>query len=457
MTLPKGKTPETSGSERVSTKQRRIAELARGAPGMVLTTLAHHIDMDWMQEAWRRTRKDGAVGVDGQDAKEFAADLEGNLSRLLEAIRSGSYRAPPVRRVYIPKADGSQRPIGIPTFADKVAQRAVAMLLEAVYEQDFLDCSYGFRPGRSARQAVDAVQTQIKMWSSAGGGWVLEVDVKSFFDTLDFAHLRRILSQRVRDGVVERMIGKWLHAGVLESGAVTHPTQGTPQGGVISPMLSNIFLHTVVDIWFAQHVLPGLDGEARLVRYADDLVIMFRRKEDAVRVKELLSDRMQQYGLTLHPTKTRLVRFTNPHRWVRRPTPGGYPESFDFLGFTFYWGQGLQTRAYVGRWIVKTKTARKSLTRALSSVRTWIRRHRHRPVRWQWEELQKKVRGHYGYFQRPGNSPSLRCFVNEVIAAWRKWLGRRSHKAHGTWAWMRELLTRYPLMPPPTACLVAHA
>lgn len=223
----------TSSADRISPKLARIAELARRSPDMVFTTLFHHVDMDWMREAYRRTRKDGAVGVDGQDAAAFAAELEGNLRRLLDAAKSGTYRAPPVRRVHIPKGDGSQtRPIGIPTFGDKVLQRAVAMLLEAVYEQDFLACSFGFRPGRSAHGALDAVREGLL---SMGGAWVLEVDLRKFFDTLEHHHVRDMLSQRVRDGVVTRLIGKWLNAGVMESGAVTRPDEGTPQGGVITP------------------------------------------------------------------------------------------------------------------------------------------------------------------------------------------------------------------------------
>lgn len=230
----------TPRADTISPKLARIAELARQAPDMVFTTLFHHVDIEWMREAYRRTRKDGAVGVDGQDAAAFAADLEGNLQRLLDAAKSGTYRAPPVRRVHIPKGDGSQtRPIGIPTFGDKVLQRAVAMLLGVVYEQDFQDCSYGFRPGRSAHGALDALRGGIL---STGGAWVLEVDLRKFFDTLEHHHIRGMLSQRVRDGVVTRLVGKWLNAGVMESGGVTHPEEGTPQGGVVSPLLANVFL-----------------------------------------------------------------------------------------------------------------------------------------------------------------------------------------------------------------------
>jgi group II intron reverse transcriptase/maturase len=233
MELLEGTMQETLGSESVFTKLKRIAKLAKDKPEAALTTLAHHMDLEWLREAHRRTRKDGAVGVDGETSEAYAAQLEENLRSLLERAKSGTYRAPPVLRVHIPKGDGKQsRPIGIPTFEDKVLQRAVHMVLEAVYEQDFLDCSYGFRPGRSAHQMLADLQHQtVRM----AGGWILEVDIKKFFDTLDHKHLREILQQRVRDGVLLRLIGKWLNAGVLEAGAVHHPEEGTPQGGVISP------------------------------------------------------------------------------------------------------------------------------------------------------------------------------------------------------------------------------
>src|SRR5271167_970212 len=226
----------------VSTKQRRIAELARQSPEMGFTSLAYFIDIDWLREAYRRTRKDGAVGVDGENGKDYAVNLEDNLQSLLERAKSGTYQAPPVRRTYIPKAGSATetRPLGIPTFEDKVLQRAVVMVLETIYEQDFLDCSYGFRPGRSAHQALEALRQQTM---DMKGGWIVEVDVRKFFDTLTHAHLRAFLQQRVRDGVLLRLIGKWLQAGVLEEGTWTTTEAGSPQGGVISPMLANVYLH----------------------------------------------------------------------------------------------------------------------------------------------------------------------------------------------------------------------
>jgi group II intron reverse transcriptase/maturase len=273
---------ETSSSERISTKLEAIAELARRMPDAVLTSLAHHIDMDLLKEAYRVTRKDAAPGVDGQTAEQYAVGLDENLRSLCDRLKSGTYRAPALRRVRIPKADGkSMRPIAIPTLEDKVLQRAVTMVLEAVYEQDFLPSSYGFRPGRSAHQALQALwEATMKM----GGGWVLDVDIQGFFESMDHGYLRGFLDHRVRDGVLRRAIDKWLKAGVLEHGQISYPDQGTPQGGVISPLLANIYLHEVLDVWWHREVVARLAGQACLIRYADDFVIVCAREQDARRV-----------------------------------------------------------------------------------------------------------------------------------------------------------------------------
>jgi len=266
---------ETSSSQTVSTKLERIANLAKQVPAP-LTTLAHHIDIEWLREAHRRTRKDGARGVDGQSAEQYERDLEGNLEVLLGRVKAGTYRAPPVRRVYIPKGDGQQRPLGIPTYEDKVLQRAVAMMLEVIYEQEFLDCSYGFRPGRSAHQALGVLRDTVMEMK---GAWVLEVDVQKYFDTIDHEQLRNVLHRRIGDGAIHRLIGKWLNAGVMEEGEHRRTDSGTPQGGVISPMLANIFLHDVLDTWFERDVRPRLRGRAKLVRFADDCAPRRREKE----------------------------------------------------------------------------------------------------------------------------------------------------------------------------------
>jgi group II intron reverse transcriptase/maturase len=344
--------------------------------------------------------------------------------------------------VHIPKGSDptATRPIGIPTLEDKVLQRAVLMLLEAVYEQDFVEGSYGFRPGRSALQALEALKTTLERWN---GGWVLEIDIERFFDTLDHGHLRTMLHQRVRDGVVLRLIGKWLNAGVFEAGAVTYPEQGSPQGGVVSPLLANVYLHEVLDRWFEEQVKPRLRGRAQLIRYADDAALVFSDEQDARRVVDVLAKRFGKYGLTLHPKKTRLVAFSRPSQ---TPPSGGVlataPESFDMLGFTHVW-----KRSRFGRWMVGRRTSRSRLSRALGRIREWCREHRHDPVCEQHATLSQKVRGHYAYFGLRGNSEGIDRFAQEVQRIWHKWLSRRG-SGRMTWERFKALLTRFPLPPP---------
>lgn len=419
----------------VSTKQLRIAMLARQMPGVALTSLSHHIDIDWMKEAYRRTRKDGATGVDGLTARDYEVRLEANLQSLLDRAKTGAYRAPPVRRVHIPKGDGkSTRPIGIPTFEDKVLQRAAAMVLEEVYEQEFFDCSHGFRPARSPHTAL---QSFWKQMMNMRGGWVVEVDIRKFFDTLDHNHLQQIVRQRVRDGVLLRLIGKWLNAGVMDSGVLSYSEAGTPQGGVISPLLANIYLHEVLDRWFEAEVKPRLHGRAFLVRYADDFVIGFSHEVDARRVLAVLPKRFGKYGLALHPDKTRLLRFYPPRR--RRDGSFDEPESFDLLGFTHRW---MLSRK--GKWFIGRGTAKGRLQRSLKAVAEWCRDHRHRPVREQHRTLSQKLRGHFGYYGITGNQRSLIRFRVGVRNIWRKWLGRRSTQRL-YWAEFARLLQLFPL------------
>lgn len=435
-----GKMREPQTSTNISTKLERIAKLAREAPDMAFRTLAHHIDIEWLHEAYRRTRKDGAVGVDRQSAEEYATNLEDNLRSLLDRAKSGTYRAPPVRRTHIPKANGEEtRPIGIPTFEDKVLQRAVAMVLEAIYEQDFLNCSYGFRPKRSAHQALADVWRQTM---NVGGGWVLEIDIRQFFDSVDHQMLREILSRRVRDGVLLRLIGKWLNAGVLERGQVSYPAKGTPQGGVISPILANIFLHEVLDTWFHREVIPRLSGTARLFRYADDAVLLFSEERDAERVMEVLPKRFGRFGLTLHPVKTRLIDFRHPKRFSPKSEPSG-PSTFDLLGFTHFWGKTLK-----GKHAVKRRTAKDRFRRALKRIADWCRGNCHVEVSVQHKALGEKLRGHYQYFGITGNSRALSAFLYQVHRTWRRWLNRRSQRGSLTWDRMNRMLERYPLPPP---------
>ena len=424
----------TQSSEDISPKLQRIAKQAKERPELGFTTLAHHIDEQWLREAHRLVRKDGAVGVDGQSAGEYEANLEENLRSLLNRAKSGKYRAPPVRRVHIPKGDGSKtRPLGVPTFEDKILQRAVVMLLEPIYEQDFVDWSYGFRRGRSQHQMLDRVWKGVMRM---GGGWVIEVDVQSFFDELDHGHLREFFGRRVRDGVLVRLLGKWLKAGVLEDGAVRRTESGTPQGGVVSPLLANIYLHYVFDQWFEEEVKPRLRGQAFAVRWADDIVIVCAQESDADRVMKVLPKRFERYGLRLHPAKTRKVDF-------RQPPGGDGPGTFDLLGFTHYWGKSRR-----GRWIVRKRTARDRFARAARRLWEWCRRNRHRPVAEQHAKLTQKLRGHDAYYGVTGNAERLKELRRAAARAWQYWLNRRSQRARMTWERFKRLQQRFPLPAP---------
>lgn len=303
----------------VSTRQQHIAATAKKYAGSPLTTLSHHIDLLWLREAYGRVRRDSAPGVDGQTVAEYGENLEANLKSLLARAKNGTYRAPPVKRVHIPKSETETRPIGLPTVEEKVLTRAVTMLLEPVYEQDFLDCSYGFRPGRSPHQALDAVRTAVM---GMGGGWVLDVDVRKYFDTIPKQLLREVLNRRVRDGVINRLIGKWLNAGVWEAGKVTYPEAGTPQGSVISPCLSNVYLHEVLDCWFERVIKPQLRGKAELIRFADDCVP--RAKDDmmyvvlCVTVKPMRESKAPRDRLTGAGLKSPLAAVVKSHGRERR-------------------------------------------------------------------------------------------------------------------------------------------
>jgi RNA-directed DNA polymerase len=434
--------PGTSRPETVSTRQQRIATLAKQSPEMGFTSLNQHLDLTWLYEAYARTRKDGAPGIDGQTGADYEVGLYEKLQSLLDRAQSGTYRAPPVRRRHIPKGtSGDTRPIGIPTFEDKVLQRGVVMILEAIYEQDFSESSFGFRPGRSAHQALEVLRNETMR---TAGGWMLEVDIRKFFDMLDHSHLRQFLRLRVRDGVLLRLIDKWLNAGVLEDGVLTHPDEGSPQGGVISPLLANIYLHYVLDDWFANEVEPRLKGRAFLIRYADDFVLGFTREEDARQVLSQLAERFGQYGLTLHPEKTRLVRFQHPQRRgsLSDPSPPEGPGTFDLLGFTHYWG-----RTRKGGWVVKRKTAADRLRRALRKIAQWCRLNRHLEIAVQHQKLCQKIRGHYAYYGITGNFYTLSEFLEHVTVLWQKWLSRRTRKSWLAWPAMRRLLACYPLPP----------
>jgi group II intron reverse transcriptase/maturase len=310
------------------------------------------------------------------------------------------------------------------------------MLLEPILEADFSDSSYGFRPRRSPHQALAALW---KHTMAGRGGWVLEVDLRKFFDTLCHDHLRTFFQKRVRDGVITRLLGKWLKAGIMEDGNLSYADSGSPQGGVISPLAANAYLHYVLDDWFECEVRPRLRGRAQLVRFADDFVIVFEHESDARRVLDVLPKRFEKYGLAIHPDKTKLIDF-------RRPTDSDPPSgerpvrSFDFLGFTHYWGRSRQ-----GKWVVKRKTMSARLTKAVRAIGDWCRTHRHLPVREQHAKLGPKIRGHYAYYGITGNGHKLECFLFLVTRVWKRWLSRRHRKRTMTWARFAPLLARYPL------------
>jgi group II intron reverse transcriptase/maturase len=405
----------------------------------VFTSLNHYLDVEWLKAAYERVKPDSAPGVDGLSWADYGKDLEKNLLSLLDRAKSGSYVAPLVKRVHLPKPDGKEtRPIGMPTIENKVLERAVVMLLEPIYEQDFKYFSYGFRPRRSAHEALACIWSQCMTQRIK---WILDVDVRKCFDTIKHEILGALLDLRVRDGVLRRLIGKWLKAGVLDRGAVTYPVEGTPQGGVISPLLANIYLHYVLDCWYQESVQPRMKGRTFLVRFADDFILGFEHREDAEKVYRVLFRRFEKYGLRLHEQKTRLVPFGCPTEAAPpTDTDGPAPGTFDFLGFTHYWGKSRK-----GRWVIRRQTARKRLGRSLKAISQWCRKNLHQPLREQVEVLGRKLKGHFGYYGITGNYDALARFRNEVIRLWRKWLARRGDPQGMPWERMRRLLAFYYL------------
>lgn len=406
---------------------------------MAFTSLNHYLDAEWMQYAYECTRKDGAVGVDGQTAEEYAVNLRDNLADLIDRLKSGRYRAPPLRRHYIDKIGGGKRGLAIPSFEDKVAQRAIVMLLEPLFEQDFLPCSYGYRPGRNAHQALQALHRGI---TRQRGYWVVEVDIQKFFDSLPRTVLRESLARRVTDGVVRRLIDKWLKAGVLESGQIHYPETGTPQGSVVSPILSNVVLHGVIDEWFTQQVQPRLRGPSTLVRFCDDFVMLFAHRADAERVQAVLGKRLGRFGLQLHPDKTRLVDFRSGGRPVAPGEPT-LPTTFTFLGFVHVWGTSRK-----GRTVVRQYTAKQRLARSLKAFHQQCRKMMHWPLREQHRRLCQMLQGHYGYFGITGNYRRLMRLYHLVRWVWFRWLARRSSKSNLTWERFERMHERLPLLLP---------
>jgi RNA-directed DNA polymerase len=429
-------------SPTVTPKLQRIAAQATHDHGRVFTTLAHLIDEDFLREAYRQTRKASAPGIDGVTAQAYADHLDENLHDLYERLRSGRYQAAPVERVWIEKEDGGQRPIGKPTFEDKIVQRAVAMLLEAMYEQDFYDCSYGFRPGRSPHAALHALREQCMQ---EGIGWIVDAEVSGYFDSIDRTRLREVLRQRVNDGRILRLLGKWLWAGVMEEGELSHPETGVVQGGVISPVLANVFLHHVLDAWCAREVRPRMKGRCFLLRFADDFVIGCAREADARRIMAVLPKRLARFGFSIHPEKTALMAFRKPET---RQGPAHGNGTFDFLGLTHYWTQSRR-----GFGVIKRRTASKRLRRTKKALWRWCRTNRHAPLTYQYRMLCLKLRGHFRYYGIRGNFRLLEEVLRFAEQAWRYWLSRRRSKSAIGWEKFQQLLKTYVL---PTPKIVHH-
>lgn len=421
----------------------KVRERAKRDPDARFTSLAHLLDPDALKRAYDRLRRSAAVGVDGITKEEYGQDLASNIRSLHERLKSKQYRHQPILRMHIPKAPGKTRPIGISSTEDKVVQGAVREVMEAIYEEDFLACSYGFRPGRGAH---DALRSLNRMVQREGIMVILEADIQAFFDSIDRDKLMEMLQTRVADPSLLRLISKCLHVGVLDGEEFSKPEEGTAQGSIISPMLGNVYLHYALDLWFERDIKPRLEGHAQLIRYADDFVMGFEKAEDAARVLKVLHLRMAKYGLTLHPDKTRLIPFARPRKGMNGVSR---PGTFDFLGFTVHW---CRTRS--GRWRPGMKTRKARVQKALTALSDWCRRHRHQPLKEQHAALVRRLDGHFRYFGVNGNGRCLNTIRHRTEREWFKWLRRRSHRAKRlTWERFSAYLQAHPL--PPTRVYVS--
>jgi RNA-directed DNA polymerase len=421
----------------MSTQLLKVAERAKRDPQARMLSLARFIDVPALGRAFGRIRKGAAVGVDGVTKEQYGQNLEANLNRLHELLRTQRYRHQPIRRVHIPKERGKSRPIGISSIEDKLVQDALREVLEAIYEPAFLDSSYGFRPGRSAHDALRALN---RMLYRREVRWIIEADIVCYFDSLDRTKLKEMLRLRVADESFMRLVGKCLHVGILDGTEYSEPDEGTVQGSTLSPLLGNVYLHHVLDLWLETEVRPRLRGRMRLIRYCDDLVIGFEREDDARRVMAVLGKRFERFGLRLHPDKTRLFECGRPSNDQRG---GKGPATFDFLGFTVYWRWNNR-----GFWALGLKTRKARQRRAVMSIDDWCRRHRHEPMKTQHAMLSLKLNGHYNYFGVGGNSRRLSGLARRVRCNWRKWLRRRSQRTRLTWQRFDEFLKAFPLPAP---------
>jgi RNA-directed DNA polymerase len=430
--------PRAQDREGALTQVERIGQRAKEQKGERFENLLSAIKAPLLKEAYQRLRKDAASGVDEVTWKEYGETLDARVLELQDRIHRGSYHPQPVRRVHIPKGEGT-RPLGIPTLEDKVVQQAARMVLEPIYEREFLGLSYGYRPGRSPHKALTAVAELI----SRKTNWVLDADIRSFFDTIDHEWMKQFIEHRIGDKRMVRLLMKWLHAGVMEDGELHEVKSGTPQGGIISPLLANVYLHYVLDLWANQWRKRHARGEVYIVRYADDLVMGFQYEQDARVMREALATRLAKFGLELHPEKTRVIRFGRFALEGAKSDGRMRPETFDFLGFTHIAGTSRQ-----GKFLLKRRTSRKKRKAKLAIFREEIRARRHEPLRAQHKWLASVLVGHYRYYGVPTNSLALQQFRERVRVTWHRQLQQRSQRA----TWNRQQLTKFekhfPLPPP---------
>jgi RNA-directed DNA polymerase len=418
--------------EKMLTVEMQIAERARKYPDKALTNLHEFIDVPMLHASFDSLNKRGASGVDAETWKDYNEQRGERIPQLLAAFKSGKYRAPNIRRVYIPKGDGKLRPLGLPTVEDKLLGTAVSRVLTPVYEQLFYPTSYGFRPGKSQHQALEALSREVSFKRKR---YIIDADMQNYFGSINHQCLREFLDRRIKDGVIRKMIDKWLKAGVLENGQVAYPTEGTPQGGTISPLISNVYLHYVLDEWFIEQIQPLLNGESFIIRYADDFLLGFTNKDDALRVMQVLPRRLGKFGLTLHPEKTRLIDMEEEEKGQQ----GQEKKTFDFLGFTHYMGKSRR-----GTRILKRKTSSKKFNASMKRMDEWIKLNRHKqtmPVLI--AALNQKLRGHYAYYGITFNARRLASYYYQTRRLLHKWLNHRGGKRVWTWEKVAKLTEKW--------------
>lgn len=424
--------------EMVATKLQRIAEKARREFNCRFTSLFHLMNVEMLRECFRELRKDAAAGIDKVTKKEYGQNLEENLKALVEKLHRMSYIPLPVRRVYIPKAGSNKkRPLGIPALEDKLVQAGLARILSAIYEEDFIDDSYGFRPGRGCHDALRALSKEVE------GGcvhYIVDADIKGFFDNVDHEWLMKFLGHRIADKRVLRYVKRFLKAGIMEEGAVIASDKGTPQGGIVSPILANIYLHYGLDLWFVRVFQKGCRGQSRMIRYADDFVVCFERENEAIRFRRELDERLSMFGLEISPEKTKTIEF-GPFADAKAKRRGGKAATFDFLGFTHYCSRTRNGR----RFRMKRVTSRKKFTAKLVMFRDWFKANRTLPTADLMATVASKLRGHYAYYGVTDNSPGIDRFTHEVYCLLFKWLNRRGKRGCMNWEKLNLFLKKYPL------------